>query len=51
VRAEQHVASAFVLLNAAAVVALFMFLFKPDSLLGLWVKPEAPSEDRTIQAA
>jgi len=41
-------ASAFVLLNAAAVVALFMFLFKPDSLLGLWVKPEAPSEDRTI---
>jgi hypothetical protein len=37
-----------VLLNAAAVVALFMFLFKPDSLLGLWVKPEAPSEDRTI---
>jgi len=44
-------ASAFVLLNAAAVVALFMFLFRPDSLLGLWVKPKAPTEAPTIRAA
>jgi len=44
-------ASALVLLNAAAVVALFMFLFRPSSLLGLWVKPGAPAEARTIRAA
>ena len=44
-------ASAFVLLNAAASVALFTFVFRPSSLLGLWVKQEAPAEKRTIQAA
>lgn len=43
-------ASALVLLNAAAVMALFVVLFKPDSLLALWVKPEAP-EERTVRAA
>ena len=44
--------SAFVLLNAAAVVALFMFLFKTESLLGLWVKTEAPAgEKQTARAA
>jgi poly-beta-1,6-N-acetyl-D-glucosamine synthase len=44
-------ASAFVLLNAAAVVALFMFWFRPESLPRLWVKLEAPAEERTIRAA
>ena len=46
-------ASALVLLNAAAVSALLMFLLKPDSLLGLWVKPEVPSaeEPTTARAA
>jgi len=44
-------ASAFVLLNAAAVMALFMFLFRPDSLLGLWVKREPATEEQTIRAA
>jgi cellulose synthase/poly-beta-1,6-N-acetylglucosamine synthase-like glycosyltransferase len=44
-------ASAFVLLNAAAVSALFMFLLRPTSLLGLWVKPEVPAEERAIRAA
>lgn len=44
-------ASALVLMNAAAVVALFMFLFRPNSLLSLWVKPEVPAEERSIRAA
>lgn len=44
-------ASAFVLLNAAAVVALFMFLFRSNSLLDLWVKPEAVPQGRDVRAA
>ncbi len=45
-------ASAVVLMNAAAVVALFMFLFRSDSLLGLWVNPEAtPAEEQPVRAA
>jgi hypothetical protein len=45
-------ASALVLMNAAAVVALFMVLFRSDSLLGLWVNPEAvPAEEQTVRAA
>jgi cellulose synthase/poly-beta-1,6-N-acetylglucosamine synthase-like glycosyltransferase len=44
-------ASALVLLNAAAVVALFMVLFRSDSLLGLWVKPEVPAEEHAVRAA
>jgi hypothetical protein len=44
-------ASAFVLLNAAATVALFMFVFRRSSLLGLWVKPVEPVEERAIRAA
>ena len=44
-------ASALVLMNAAAVVALFMFLFRSRSLLGLWVSPEAAPEEQTARAA
>jgi cellulose synthase/poly-beta-1,6-N-acetylglucosamine synthase-like glycosyltransferase len=44
-------ASALVLMNAAAVVALFMFVFRSDSLLGLWVIPEPQPEERTARAA
>jgi cellulose synthase/poly-beta-1,6-N-acetylglucosamine synthase-like glycosyltransferase len=44
-------ASALVLLNAAAVVAFFTFLLRPESLLGLWIKPEIPAKERTIRAA
>lgn len=38
-------ASAFVLLNAAATVALLMFVSRRDSLLGLWVKTNAVSQE------
>ena len=44
-------ASAFVLLNAAAVAALFTFLLRPESLLGLWIKPEPAAEKQTARAA
>ncbi len=44
-------ASAFLLLNAAAVVAFIMFVFRSDSLLGLWVKQEAPAEKQSVRAA
>jgi len=44
-------ATAFVLLNAAATVALFVFLLRPNSLLSLWVKQETPVEERSAQAA
>jgi poly-beta-1,6-N-acetyl-D-glucosamine synthase len=44
-------ASALVLLNAAAVMALAVVLLKPDSLLALWVKPEAPPEKTTTMRA
>lgn len=44
-------ASAFVLLNAAAVVALFTFLLRPDSLPGLWVKTKSATQERNIRAA
>ena len=39
-------ASGFVLLNAAALVALFTFLFRPNSLPDLWVKRRTPAEVR-----
>jgi cellulose synthase/poly-beta-1,6-N-acetylglucosamine synthase-like glycosyltransferase len=44
-------ASAFVLLNAAAVVALFMFLVRRNSLLRLWTQPEARAKEQTVRAA
>jgi hypothetical protein len=44
-------ATAVVLLNTAAVVALFMFLFRRQSLPGLWVKPSASSEKKAMRAA
>jgi cellulose synthase/poly-beta-1,6-N-acetylglucosamine synthase-like glycosyltransferase len=44
-------AGAFLLLNAAAMVAFFAFLSKPNSLLELWVKPEAPPEESRVRAA
>jgi hypothetical protein len=44
-------ASAFVLLNAAAFMAFLMFVFRPNSLLGLWVKREAPAEEQSVRAA
>jgi len=44
-------ASAFVLLNAAAVVAAIKYALSPRSLLGLWIKAESPGEERTIGAA
>jgi len=44
-------AAAFVLLNAGAVVAMYMFIVRRNSLLGLWVKRGTPAEQRTIQAA
>lgn len=44
-------ASAFVLLNAAAVFALFMFLFRPNSLLGLWVKSPSSEPEHNPRAA
>ena len=44
-------AAALVLLNAAALVALFMVLLKPNSLLNLWVKLEGPIEESTAHAA
>jgi poly-beta-1,6-N-acetyl-D-glucosamine synthase len=44
-------ASAFLLMNAAAVVAFSMFLFRSDSLLGLWVKQESPAEKPRVRAA
>jgi cellulose synthase/poly-beta-1,6-N-acetylglucosamine synthase-like glycosyltransferase len=39
-------ASGFTLLNAAAVVALFTFLLRPNSLLGLWAKGQPAAEVR-----
>lgn len=45
-------ASAFLLMNTAAVVALFMFIFRRKSLLGLWImKPQAPAEGGSTRAA
>jgi cellulose synthase/poly-beta-1,6-N-acetylglucosamine synthase-like glycosyltransferase len=44
-------ASAFVLLNAAAVMAAFKYVARPNSLLGLWVKQESPAEEHSIRAA
>jgi len=44
-------ASALVLLNAAAAVALFMFVFRRSSLLELWVPAVDPSEERAARAA
>lgn len=44
-------ASALVLLNAAAVLALAMFVLRPTSLLALWVKPEVSTEERVVRAA
>jgi|SRR5271165_543570 len=44
-------ASAFVLMNVAAAVALFMFLFRRKSLLGLWVKPSPATEESMARAA
>jgi cellulose synthase/poly-beta-1,6-N-acetylglucosamine synthase-like glycosyltransferase len=43
--------SAFILLNAAAVVALFMFAFRTDSLLALWVQPKPQAEEQPVRAA
>jgi cellulose synthase/poly-beta-1,6-N-acetylglucosamine synthase-like glycosyltransferase len=40
-------ASAFVLLNAAAAVALFKFTFRRGSLLSLWVPEKAEGLDKT----
>lgn len=42
--------SALVLLNAAAAVALFMFVFRRSSLLELWV-PVVDAEERAARAA
>jgi len=42
-------ASAFLLLNAAAALALVMFLLRPNSLLGLWVKPEPATEAAALR--
>jgi hypothetical protein len=39
-------ASGFTLLNGAALAALFTFLFKPNSLLGLWAKGQPTVEVR-----
>jgi poly-beta-1,6-N-acetyl-D-glucosamine synthase len=44
-------ASAFVLLNAAAVVALWVFAFRPTLLPGLWVKRDVRAEEHTVRAA
>jgi len=42
--------SALVLLNAAAAVALFMFVFRRRSLLELWVPAVDPAEERARAA-